>query len=103
MRNTYTGSIRLHAKSLIKTRVIYSVKLRFAYISQLEPFISSHDCRFVHGFPPDSPLIYMYQVSEMQKQEVFEEMAERLCFIGHTHTLEIIAYDGNEYTIRRTP
>lgn len=82
-------------QSLIKTRDLLS-KASIRFIGQLEPFISSHDCRFVHGFPPDSPLIYMYQVSDNRKQGVFEEMAERLCFIGHTHTLEILSYDGND-------
>jgi len=82
-------------KSLIKTREKLS-KASIRHISQFEPFIISYDCRFVHGFPPDSPLIYMYQVSEGRKQEVFEEMAERLCFIGHTHSLEIVGYDGKD-------
>jgi predicted phosphodiesterase len=80
-------------KSLLKTRDKLS-KASLRHISQLEPSIISHGCRFVHGFPPDSPLIYMYQVSEGRKQEVLGEMAERLCFIGHTHTLEITGYDG---------
>lgn len=89
-------------QSLIKTRGLLS-KASIRFICQLEPFISSHDCRFVHGFPPDSPLIYMYQVSDNGKQEVFEEMAERLCFIGHTHTLEIIGYDGNDIKYEELP
>jgi len=89
-------------QSLIKTRGLLS-KASIRFICQLEPFISSHDCRFVHGFPPDSPVIYMYQVSDNGKQEVFEEMAERLCFIGHTHTLEIIAYDGKDIQYEELP
>ena len=36
----------------------------------------------------------MFQPSENRKKEVFDEISERLCFIGHTHTLEIIGYDG---------
>ena len=89
-------------KSLIKTRNLLS-KASIGYISQFEPFITSYDCRFVHGFPPDSPLIYMFQVSEGRKQEVFEEMAERRCFIGHTHTLEIIGYDGKDIQYEELP
>ena len=89
-------------KSLIKTRDKLS-KPSIRHISQLEPFILSYDCRFVHGFPPDSPLIYMYQVSEGRKQEVFEGMAEKLCFIGHTHTLEIISYDGQDIQYENLP
>lgn len=82
-------------RSLIKTRKMLS-KTSLDHISQFEPFITGDDCRFVHGFPPDSSLIYMFQVSENRKQEVFEEMPERLCFIGHTHTLELMEYTGRE-------
>jgi len=80
-------------KSLIKTRDLLS-EASIRFVTQLEPFLTSYDCRFVHGFPPDSPLIYMFQVSDGRKKQVFEEIAQRLCFIGHTHTLEIISYDG---------
>ncbi len=89
-------------KSLMKTKDILS-KASIRHISQFEPFITSYGCRFVHGFPPDSPLIYMYQVSEGRKQEVFEEMTESLCFIGHTHTLDIIGYDGKEIQYEDLP
>ena len=89
-------------KSLIKTRKLLS-KTALRHISKFEPFITSYDCRFVHGFPPDSSMIYMYQVSEGRKQEVFEEMTETLCFIGHTHTLEIMGYAGKEIQYEDLP
>jgi predicted phosphodiesterase len=38
----------------------------------------------------------MFQASENRKKEIFEEMPERLSFIGHTHSLEIIGYDGKK-------
>lgn len=44
----------------------------------------------------DSALIYMFQVSDSRKAQVLEAAAERLCFIGHTHSLEIISYDGQQ-------
>ena len=43
-------------KSLIKTRKLLS-KTSIEHISHFKPFITSNDCRFVHGFPPDSSLI----------------------------------------------
>ena len=89
-------------KSLIKTRDLLS-KDSIRYILEFEPCITSFGCRFVHGFPPDSPLIYAFQVSDNRKLEVFEEMAERLCFIGHTHTLEIISYDGEDIKYEYLP
>jgi predicted phosphodiesterase len=89
-------------RSLIQTRDLLS-KASIRYILEFEPCITSYGCRFVHGFPPDSPLIYAFQVSDNRKQEVFEEMAERLCFIGHTHTLEIISYDGKDIKYEELP
>jgi predicted phosphodiesterase len=89
-------------KSLIKTRKLLS-KTSLEHISQFKPFITSDDCRFVHGFPPDSSLIYMYQISEGRKQEVFGEMIEKLCFIGHTHTLDIMGYAGKEIEYEDLP
>jgi predicted phosphodiesterase len=89
-------------KSLVKTRSLLSDE-SLRYIAKLEPFLTSHDCRFVHGFPPDSPLIYMFQASDRQKIEVFKKSAERLCFIGHTHTIEIISYNGRQLEYQDLP
>ena len=89
-------------KSLVKTRSLLSDE-SLRYIKKFEPFLISHDCRFVHGFPPDSPLIYMFQASEQSKIEVFEKSAERLCFIGHTHTLQLIGYDGRQLEYHDLP
>jgi predicted phosphodiesterase len=80
-------------KSLIKTRDLLS-ESSVKFVAQLEPFIIANGCRYVHGFPPDSPLIYMFQVSESHKKQIFEEIPERLSFIGHTHSLEMIGFDG---------
>ena len=82
-------------ESLIKTRDLLSDS-SIDYIIELEPYLTWETCRCVHGFPPDSPLIYMFQASEKRKKRVFEEIPERLCFIGHTHTLETITYDGKQ-------
>jgi predicted phosphodiesterase len=89
-------------KSLIKTRKLLS-KTSIEHISLFKPYITSHNCRFVHGFPPDSPLMYVYQISEGRKQEILEEMTETLCFIGHTHTLELMGYAGKEIEYEDLP
>jgi predicted phosphodiesterase len=80
-------------KSLIKTRDLLS-ESSVKFVAQLEPFLTADDCRYVHGFPPDSPLIYMFQESESRIKQIFEEIPERLSFIGHTHSLEMIGFDG---------
>jgi len=80
-------------KSLVKTRDMLS-ESAIKFVTELEPFLTLDDCRCVHGFPPDSPLIYMFQASKRRIQQIFETIPERLSFIGHTHTLEMIGYDG---------
>ncbi len=80
-------------KSLVKTRDLLSDS-SIAFVKSLKSYLSIDGCRCVHGFPPDSPLIYMFQPSEKRKKKVFDEIGERICFIGHTHTLEIMGYDG---------
>jgi len=98
-QNWFNPSAR---KSLVKTRALLSDEsLRF--ISSLQPYLIIHDCRFVHGFPPDSPLIYMFQPSDRSKIKVFENAAERLCFIGHTHSLELLSYDGRKLEYQDLP
>jgi len=82
-------------RSLIITRDMLS-KRSMRFIAELEPYRVDHQCRFVHGFPPDSSLIYFFQVSDALKKKIFDEMTERLCFVGHTHALEIVEYDGGD-------
>ena len=60
------------------------------------PYCRVHEtCRFVHGFPPDSPVIYQFQASNEELIETFQTLTERLFFTGHTHYPEIIEFiDG---------
>ena len=89
-------------RSLIKTRSLLS-QTSIRFVSQLDPVLTAYECRFVHGFPPDSPLIYMFQVSDGRKQQVLEKALERICFIGHTHTLDIIGFDGHRIECENLP
>jgi len=51
--------------------------------------------RFVHGFPPDSPVIYQFQVTSEELAETYAALPERIFFTGHTHYPEIIeSLDG---------
>jgi predicted phosphodiesterase len=81
-------------ESLLKTIKLLSDQ-SIQYISKQDSHRIAHGCRFVHGFPPDSALIYMFQVSDHRKKQILEKINERICFIGHTHILEMISYDGN--------
>jgi predicted phosphodiesterase len=87
-------------KSLQKTiSVLSDDSLR--YISGLKPCKATNEYRFVHGFPPDSPTTYLSHVPDGKIRYAFEQMKEKLCFVGHTHEMEIIGFDGKDFT--RTP
>ena len=57
------------------------------------------DYRFVHGFPPDSPVFYQFQASDDDLVKIFSELQEQVFFTGHTHYPEVIEYDAG--TIRK--
>jgi predicted phosphodiesterase len=79
-------------QSLVKTFAMLSDD-SMAYIQSLPRSISAHGCRFVHGFPPESPTRYLFQVENRRKREILGELPERIFFVGHTHLLEISACD----------
>ncbi len=60
--------------------------------------MSAHGCRFVHGFPPDSPTVYLFQVEVERRARVLKALPQRVCFVGHTHCLEIAEFDGRSFT-----
>jgi len=80
-------------ESLIKTIKLLS-EISINYICSQKSFMVDYYCRFVHGFPPKSPITYLFEVPENRLQYVAAQMKEKICFIGHTHTLGIISYDG---------
>ena len=62
------------------------------YISRMQTFLVAHQCRFVHGFPPDSATTYYFELAEASTSKVFDMYPEQICFIGHTHDLVRLAY-----------
>jgi predicted phosphodiesterase len=83
--------------SLLITRRLLS-KESLNYFKELRPFLSDRDCRFVHGFPPDSITNYLCEFSDREIQPILTALADRICFIGHTHDLHLIASEGQGIT-----
>ena len=84
-------------ESLLKTVEMLSPQA-IEYIHQFPYCRVEENYRFVHGFPPDSPVIYQFQVSEEELGNLFSEMEEHIFFIGHTHYPEIVEFTND--TIR---
>lgn len=90
----------LARRSLLKTIDMLSEEtIRFIY--GLKPFMIYGEYRFVHGFPPDSATTYLFHVAEDELLHAFNQMKEKICFLGHTHRLEIIGFNGRSITRSR--
>jgi predicted phosphodiesterase len=83
--------------SLLITRRLLSEE-SLNYFKGLSPFLLDQDCRFVHGFPPDSITTYLYEVPDQEIHRILTALPERICFIGHTHDLHLIASEGQGIT-----
>ena len=71
------------------------------YCGQLPSRLVVDDCLCVHGCPPDSCLTYIFEPDRKELARLFEEMEQDVCFVGHTHMLEVILYgDGR---VQRSP
>jgi predicted phosphodiesterase len=85
-------------QSLVKTCTTISGP-NMDYLLALPDFLISFNYRFVHGFPPDSPTQYMFEMNPGEMTQIMSEMAENICFIGHTHELAVIAYENESIAI----
>ncbi len=87
----------LARKSLVRTAAMLSGESLRA-MAAFPVALSAHGCRFVHGFPPESVSTYHFEVPAGKKRRILRSMAERICFIGHTHDLTLITCDGRRLT-----
>lgn len=65
-----------------------------AKICKLPFFLVKHGLRFVHGVPPANLFLYLFQVPEKKLIQKLDRLQEHICFVGHTHDLGIISWDG---------
>ncbi len=68
------------------------------YIHDLRPSMIFRGALLVHGCPPDSITTYLFELSNVQLSQLFPAMQEKICFVGHTHDLEIISFDRGKVT-----
>lgn len=64
------------------------------YIARLPNVRVLWGLRFVHGFPPRSPTLYLFQMSTRGYRRAFRMAPEPVMFVGHTHELDRVAWDG---------
>ena len=71
------------------------------HMKSVNTSLAFHESLCVHGCPPDSVTLYLFQVSRTRLEKIFRSMKEKICFVGHTHVLESIQFDGKEITRSR--
>ena len=52
--------------------------------------------RLVHGFPPRNLHLYLYQIRDRNLRRGFDACDEPVIFVGHTHDLGRVTFDGRE-------
>jgi predicted phosphodiesterase len=86
---------QLAQKSLALTRVCLSQE-SIDYCSALPMTRVVEGCLCVHGCPPDSAMTYIFEPSHYELGLIMDSLDQDICFIGHTHLLELYHYDGRE-------
>lgn len=71
------------------------------FIRSLPRNLVVEHCRCVHGYPPDSVRDYLFQKAPHALIKTFKAMSESICFVGHTHNLELVHFDGRQ--VERRP
>lgn len=81
-------------KSLDMTRAMLSEE-SLAYATGLQSAIVHHGARLVHGCPPNSQTAYIISPSNRMLRKIFKAFPEKICFYGHTHTMNFFE-EGND-------
>jgi predicted phosphodiesterase len=94
--HTYLEWFNPAARQSILSMIPWLSQASMAFIAGLETSLSMHSGRFVHGFPPDSIVTYLFQVDDDGLVDAFRHMEEKICFVGHTHKMTIVSYNGKD-------
>ena len=87
-------------KAIIRTREMMSEKT-MQEIKSWPGVMDFHGARCVHGFPPDSVHMYLFEAGDKNVVEAWGQMNNKICFVGHTHALGMVAFD--EETVESHP
>ena len=86
------ASLRLTHRLLSETTL--------ACLADLPAYLILGECLAVHGCPPDSATRYLFELADEELLLLLKNLPQRLSFVGHTHDLELVSYDGLELSRR---
>ena len=98
MERKMRNSLNFQAKdnSIHTEKLLSPASLEFC--CSLKKTLKFENSLYVHGFPPESVLRYASKVSDKELISFFTTFTQDLCFVGHTHDLFIIRWDGKRVT-----
>ena len=93
-----------HYRSDFSPQAIVSLKQTLKYltpaslrcIKNLPHYREINDALMVHGCPPDSPTFYLNHMTLPEIKEIFASNGFGIAFVGHTHRLMLMNYDGKD-------
>ncbi|MEW5733698.1 MAG: metallophosphoesterase family protein [Thermodesulfobacteriota bacterium] len=80
-------------ESILRTREVLS-KRSVESFHKWPKTLTVGSSLFVHGFPPDSVHTYLFEATTDMVSVAMELTDARVCFVGHTHILTMMAWDG---------
>lgn len=80
-------------ESILRARKILS-KRSVETFKKWPKYICLENTHFVHGFPPDSVHTYLFEATTDMVSVAMERTDAKVCFVGHTHILTMMAWDG---------
>ncbi len=89
----------LARKALFRTEELMSRDV-LSFCCSLPRFHTWKGCRFVHGFPPDDLVTYLFQVDHETVEQALLRMEEEMCFVGHTHELVLVSLEAGHVEVR---
>lgn len=78
-------------ESLVLSQGLISAGTR-EWLRALHPTLVLDGALFVHGCPPKSISDYIFEPDDEEFSIIFNNIEERICFVGHTHTLQAISF-----------
>lgn len=94
---SFNEPTRLHFLEAVKL----ISKDSYRFIATWPAVRKEHGMLLVHGCPPDSVTRYLHQLSDYKLLLTLQSMDASICFIGHTHELEVIEYFQGEILRQR--
>jgi diadenosine tetraphosphatase ApaH/serine/threonine PP2A family protein phosphatase len=70
------------------------------WIRRLPRKLDLEGVRLVHGVPPASPFVYLFQVTDAGLLNRMDDISREIVFVGHTHDLALVTLAGSAVTRR---